>query len=268
MSWGFERGKIYNRKQDIHAKFGGQEQGGIISPRQHNIVIIITGPKGHAHGYADRERADGVFEYFGAGREGDMQMTDRNKAIFEHSKKSKSLLAFEEAGKNLRFKGEYVLEGFHYEQSPDEAGTIRRAIVFELRPIENIEEVVDTSDEAANNSDLSALRTAAIAASQPTAPGTQTIVNAYQRSRAVKTYVLRRANGHCEADGVAAPFLRANGEPYLEPHHILRVSDGGPDDIHHVIALCPNCHRRAHHGADATMFNNSLIEKMKEIEPN
>ena len=25
--------------------------------------------------------------------------------------------------------------------------------------------------------------------------------------------------------------------PYLEPHHTRRLSDGGPDDYHHVIAL-------------------------------
>jgi hypothetical protein len=42
MSWGFEEGKVYNRRADIHAKFGGQQQGGIITPSQHPLVIIIT----------------------------------------------------------------------------------------------------------------------------------------------------------------------------------------------------------------------------------
>jgi hypothetical protein len=32
MSWGFEEGKVYNRRTDIHARFGGQQQGGIITP--------------------------------------------------------------------------------------------------------------------------------------------------------------------------------------------------------------------------------------------
>jgi hypothetical protein len=43
MSWGFEEGRVYNRRADIHAKFGGQQQGGIITHAQHPLVIIITG---------------------------------------------------------------------------------------------------------------------------------------------------------------------------------------------------------------------------------
>jgi 5-methylcytosine-specific restriction protein A len=50
----------------------GREQGGIITPSQHSLVIIITGEEGLAHGYDDRTRDDGVFEYFGEGQVGDM----------------------------------------------------------------------------------------------------------------------------------------------------------------------------------------------------
>jgi len=46
MSWGFEIGRLYNRRNDIHARFGGQQQGGIITPRDHPLVIIITGEIG------------------------------------------------------------------------------------------------------------------------------------------------------------------------------------------------------------------------------
>ena len=52
---------------------------------------------------------------------------------------------------------------------------------------------------------------------------------------------------------------------YLEPHHIHRIADGGPDDPAHEIALCPNCHRRVHHGIDGAEYNQSLAEKMKTI---
>jgi HNH endonuclease len=47
-----------------------------------------------------------------------------------------------------------------------------------------------------------------------------------------------------------APFLTTTGEPYLEPHHIRRLSDGGLDDPRWIAALCANCHRRAHHAND------------------
>jgi hypothetical protein len=43
MGWGFEIGRTYNRRTDIHGRFGGQQQGGIITPAQHPLVIIITG---------------------------------------------------------------------------------------------------------------------------------------------------------------------------------------------------------------------------------
>ena len=68
--------------------------------------------------------------------------------------------------------------------------------------------------------------------------------NVYQRSDDLKVYVLRRADGTCEGCEQPAPFLTTAGRPYLEPHHTRRLSDGGPDDYHHVIALCPTCHRR------------------------
>jgi len=34
-----------------------------------------------------------------------------------------------------------------------------------------------------------------------------------------------------------------------------------------VIAIGPNCHRRAHYAADAKQFNDSLIAKLSELEP-
>ena len=56
------------------------------------------------------------------------------------------------------------------------------------------------------------------------------------------------------------------GRPYLEPHHTRRLSDGGPDDYHHVIALCPTCHRRVHHGEDGATYNADLVAKLATIE--
>ena len=43
-----------------------------------------------------------------------------------------------------------------------------------------------------------------------------------------------------------APFADANGEPYLEIHHIIWLSDGGADTIENTVALCPNGHRKMH----------------------
>ncbi|MDP9257091.1 MAG: HNH endonuclease [Actinomycetota bacterium] len=78
----------------------------------------------------------------------------------------------------------------------------------------------------------------------------------------MKIYVRRRADGSCEGCGNAAPFITKAGQPYLEPHHTRRVAEGGPDDYHHVIALCPTCYRRVHHAADGEAFNEELRAKL------
>lgn len=60
---------------------------------------------------------------------------------------------------------------------------------------------------------------------------------------------LARAKGTCECCHSPAPFLRAkDGTPYLEVHHKIMLADGGEDSIENAIAICPNCHRRAHFG--------------------
>jgi len=69
MSWGFEVGRVYSRRGDVHARFGGQQQGGIITPSQHSLVIIITGEEGLEHGYADRYRHRS-YEGYATGRVG------------------------------------------------------------------------------------------------------------------------------------------------------------------------------------------------------
>ncbi len=268
MSWGFEEGKVYNRRAAIHAKFGGQQQGGIITPSQHPIVFIVTGEEGLEHGYADRTRDDGAFEYFGEGQIGDMTLQRGNLAIATHAADGKSLLLFRKTTDGLRFVGEMVYEKHHTERAPDREGNEREALVFELRPLSAILETTEGAPSEASKT-LDQLRTLAKAAAG-IFPPTQAVGmrNIYQRSRDVRNYVLARAAGDCEGCKSPAPFVRKNGNPYLEPHHIRRVSDGGPDDPAFVIALCPNCHRRVHAGKDGDSYNGTLLEKMPVIEPN
>ena len=109
----------------------------------HPVVIIITGEEGLQHGYSDRYRPDGAFEYFGEGQVGDMQIQRGNRALAEHSISGKSLLLFRKTDDGVRFEGEMVYEGHHVERAPDRTGAERNAIVFELRPLEAIAEIVE-----------------------------------------------------------------------------------------------------------------------------
>ncbi|RBO91051.1 HNH endonuclease [Pseudochrobactrum asaccharolyticum] len=264
MSWNYERGRIYNRRTDIHGRYQGQQQGGIITPAKHALVIIITGEAGEEHGYADRWRTDGVFEYFGEGQIGNMQMHKGNAAIANHSSNGKSLLLFAKTKQGLRFEDEFICEAHHTEKAPDREGTLRDAIVFELRPMSNVLETVELQELQTLN--IEELRKKAFASASMAPSKSSTTTTVYERSRHVRDYVVARSNGNCEGCGLPAPFKRPNGIPYLEPHHIRRLTDGGPDNPKYVIALCPNCHRRVHSGADGITYNDRLAVKMKAIE--
>jgi 5-methylcytosine-specific restriction protein A len=209
-----------------------------------------------------------VFEYFGEGQTGDMSLQKGNKAIANHSVGGKSLLLFRKAREGLIFEDEMVFETYHVERAPDSKGIERDAIVFELRPLSAVVEKVETAEGSVPTTNLDELRQRAYAAAGIFPPARIAgFRNVYQRSEDIRVYVLGRAKGNCEGCRTAAPFVRKDGSPYLEPHHIRRVSDGGPDDPAFVIALCPNCHRRVHAGLDGAFYNAALLANMAAIEP-
>lgn len=74
----------------------------------------------------------------------------------------------------------------------------------------------------------------------------ETKTKQYRRSPFVSAYVKRRANQCCELCGEMAPFLDKEGNPYLEIHHVVWLSNGGADSVDNTVALCPNCHRKMH----------------------
>jgi len=78
-------------------------------------------------------------------------------------------------------------------------------------------------------------------------PRVTVTTTSFLRNPYVVVYTLRRAGEHCERCNKKAPFLRkSSGEPYLEVHHRIPLSEGGSDDVENTIALCPNCHRESH----------------------
>jgi len=71
----------------------------------------------------------------------------------------------------------------------------------------------------------------------------------FARNPDVVAEVLYRAAGECEACLAPAPFeRRTDRSPYLEVHHRTPLAAGGDDTVENAIALCPNCHRKAHYG--------------------
>jgi len=125
---------------------------------------------------------------------------------------------------------------------------------------------IEFDENALEESSIDELRAIALMKSRPSLSKTEAKRIYHARSRAISLYVHARAQGICEGCSDPAPFLRQDGSEYLEPHHTTRVADEGPDHPMHVIALCPNCHRRAHSSVDAKQFNERLIMKLLKLE--
>ncbi|HEA3088189.1 TPA: HNH endonuclease [Aeromonas salmonicida] len=261
-------GGIYNRRLNIHGPFKGQQQGGISTPASVPYIFAFTSDSGAAYGYHDKPGPDGTFWYTGEGQTGDMQMVRGNEAIASHAAHGKIILLFEyQPDNNVRFLGEVECLGHHTELRPDRNGVPRVAIIFHLgflAPIQNGNQIQTQQasytalKKLPSKLSLAQLRALALTDVPSNATQQQKVTNVALRSEAIKRYALARSNGNCEGCTQPAPFLSKKG-PFLEVHHVFRLSDGGPDHPANVIALCPNCHRRAHHAIDSDAFNNKLI---------
>jgi 5-methylcytosine-specific restriction protein A len=267
----FEVGSHYVRKE-LHDQFKGNRQKGISSPATEDFAFIFTGPSGEKYGYDDELLDDGTLIYFGEGRVGDMEFTENNgnTKVREHKERGLDLLVFEETSTDgvVSYVGEYEYEDHDWTDAPDDNNNTRRAIRFRLVPAGNegvslggkrLEDATEQELFAAARESVVEGSSGGTTTSSSSGGGTT-----YTRSEVTKRFALRSADGVCQGCEDDAPFIGKNGEPYLEVHHLHRLSDGGPDRPENVIALCPNCHRRRHEGRDGDEFNQQLIEKAEE----
>ncbi|CAI8817840.1 5-methylcytosine-specific restriction enzyme A [Pseudomonas sp. IT-P176] len=109
---------------------------------------------------------------------------------------------------------------------------------------------VSEAEVRVSSNDTSAARLARLAKKKDVVPVQFTLTATYfVRDPDVVAEALYRAGGSCEVCKKLAPFNRkSNGTPYLEVHHLVRLADGGLDNLANVAVLCPNCHRQAHFG--------------------
>lgn len=86
----------------------------------------------------------------------------------------------------------------------------------------------------------------------------------YERDVRIRQLVLERAAGRCEFCGQDG-FVKQNGEVFLECHHIISLSEQGPDLLTNVIALCPNHHREAHYGKRWEWLQDKFLENLRKL---
>jgi 5-methylcytosine-specific restriction protein A len=265
----FVLGNTYKRS-DLHKSYEGQRQGGISTPSRHNFILLFTGEQGKQYGYKDGWTEDGIFLYTGEGQVGNMMLVKGNRAILQHTEKGKDLHLFKYVGRGtVQYVGQMVCTGYQEPEAPDREGVPRKVLVFELTPVSTFSGT--TIDESVEEEDhwiqpLSILRAHALASSVTARNPVERKQAIRYRSDAIRVYVLKRAEGACEGCGNQAPFTTIAGRPYLEPHHIRRLSDGGPDHPQWVAALCPNCHRRSHYGFDRDEFNGIIAQTVQGKE--
>jgi 5-methylcytosine-specific restriction protein A len=89
----------------------------------------------------------------------------------------------------------------------------------------------------------------------------------FDRSPAVKAWVLKHAGPYCEGCHSVAPFEVRPGIPYLEVHHVIPLAENGADTVENSIALCPNCHRRCHFSHARAEFIRELYYKVPRLLP-
>ena len=94
----------------------------------------------------------------------------------------------------------------------------------------------------------------------------QQIVNTYPRNNILKNYVKRRSSYSCEMPSCNYQgFNKENGEPYIEIHHVIPLSEGGEDSIDNTVALCPNCHRALHYANNRQELREILLNYLSHL---
>jgi hypothetical protein len=71
--------------------------------------------------------------------------------------------------------------------------------------------------------------------------------------------IKEKSNYICEICG-QKPFIKKNGEPYAEAHHVEELSKGGPDLPSNLICVCPTCHMVIHHGSRDSLEKRKLLK--------
>lgn len=133
----FRINHIYNRRLDIHDKFGGNPQSGISNCPNYPYIFIFTSKSGIQHGYQDFWDDENYFHYTGEGQDGNMDFVRGNRALVDHERNGKSVFLFENIGKGLyKFIDELTLVDFYFFETPDSSGKNRMGIKFKFKSSE------------------------------------------------------------------------------------------------------------------------------------
>lgn len=128
--------------------------------------------------------------------------------------------------------------------------------LFESKYLEDLEIARKDTSEKRLNRIKSATKTPSKTSSKSTV---------YLRNKDIVAEVLFRANGICQLCKKVGPFISLKtNQPFLEVHHVIPLEENGKDSLKNTVAICPNCHREAHHGIN----KDEIREKLKNTAHN
>ena len=125
-------------RKDLHKYLGGSGQGGINPSSKSSSILIFTDPtEGAKHGYNDGWNK-GIFEYFGSGQKGNMELKKMNKSLLNHVEEGRRLFLFNGHRGEITYENEFTLyerDPYFWTVSTDKEGKLRDSIVFRLKPV-------------------------------------------------------------------------------------------------------------------------------------
>lgn len=170
---------------------------------------------------------------------------------------------------------EYIYQGVvelcgdpYQEKQKDEDGLLREVWMFPLKMVSGISTVtseaydayVKEQEKRAKQLSVTDLKAKAQERSAAKTAHRSVIKDVDIRDPYIAEYTKVRANGICQLCNLPAPFATKDGNPYLESHHVVWLSEGGADSIDNTVALCPNCHKKMH-----VLNDRADVERLKNI---
>jgi len=236
-------------RKELHDRFGGARMQGITSTPGGD-VFIFSGEAGKKIGYIDGWAEDGsVYEYTGAGRQGDQNLSGSNQTLLEGADRG-SVRLFEGTGGRVRYAGRFQLDHqapYRWEVAPDQTGKDRNIVVFRLLYVPDpLAAPKSAQDRMAEN--------------------TAALVSGVEGRLRMRTHLTRERNVHfvyeakrCWAekhDGrlpcevCEAEIGALVGRPMIHAHHLFSLGErpvgGSRTRIEELAMLCPNCHAEIH----------------------
>lgn len=261
------KGDVINN-EELTQIFKCSTQGGMRRSHKTNTLVLVSN---HVKSIYSDKWFDKELHYTGMGSTGDQTLGSQNKTLHESNFNGVEVHLFEVFElREYTYQGIVIYNGKGYqEKQTDIDGNERKVWMFPLKlkdgkPISVNDEIIKKLQETKQKSfrKLNFKQIKRLAESKKEKPQSYrlTETKSIERDEYIKLYALERASGNCQLCEKPAPFLKKDGNPYLEVHHIDYLANKGSDTIDNVAALCPNCHRKMH-----SLELQRDIDKLKKL---